>query len=276
MMLFVVTNSYFSGVNDRTSLLSFTKMQLSPAVSASPDDGGNKKSGMSFDSDFAEAISKPLPQWYKEAKLERESLKREIEKNREKILKEFRDTYEVTQDKQQLEREKKWAMIQKRLEEKKLQKNSWLGKVQNLFRKEDSTNSDMDDEETVSEENWEQFLAEEEKQTGLVLPNFFDVFPELQFRWPKWAKRKDGSVIECDTDNDCPVPLSCCAHPIIPGPKFCCSGWGQRMLVKSYIPLEVTADYEPDRDDNVGRNGNGPYGFQQSSCRSSAPFVWGP
>ena len=59
-------------------------------------------------------------------------------------------------------------------------------------------------------EKWEKFWDEDEKQTGFSsLPGFFEVFPELKFKWPNWARRKDGSaVVECETDSDCPaVPI---------------------------------------------------------------------
>jgi len=66
------------------------------------------------------------------------------------------------------------------------------------------------------------------------LPGFFETFPELRFRWPKWMKDQKGRRKPCKTDRDCPFPLACCIHPILPGEKFCCSGWSRPLMVPQY------------------------------------------
>ena len=76
---------------------------------------------------------------------------------------------------------------------------------------------EADEMQLTTKEKWATFWDEEEKQTGFSLPGFFEVFPELKFKWPNWARRKDGSAIQCETDADCPFPQACCPHPIIPG-----------------------------------------------------------
>jgi len=82
----------------------------------------------------------------------------------------------------------------------------------------------------------------EEKDTGFYLPGFFEVFPELRLKWPIWARRKDGSPIECKSDKDCRFPQACCNHPIIPGNKFCCTGLGQRVMERAYVGQEIQGD----------------------------------
>jgi hypothetical protein len=49
-------------------------------------------------------------------------------------------------------------------------------------------------------------------------------------------KDKNGKRKPCKTDNECPFPTTCCSHPILFGEdKFCCSGWGRREMVPSYV-----------------------------------------
>jgi len=74
----------------------------------------------------------------------------------------------------------------------------------------------------------------EKKETKIIIPGFFDVFPELQLKWPEWIK-KNGQRIECKIDKDCKFPEACCHHPIIPGNKFCCRGYKKRTLEPAYI-----------------------------------------
>ena len=79
-------------------------------------------------------------------------------------------------------------------------------------------------------------LEPDNKNTSITLPGFSEVFPEMKFRWPKWLKDKNGRRKPCKTDNQCPFPTTCCSHPILYGEeKYCCSGWGRRELVPSYI-----------------------------------------
>jgi hypothetical protein len=67
----------------------------------------------------------------------------------------------------------------------------------------------------------------------------FQVFPELQLKWPKWSKNKDGKIKKCVVDTDCPFPQACCPHPILPGDKFCCTGFGQRLLIPKSVTQEI-------------------------------------
>ena len=72
------------------------------------------------------------------------------------------------------------------------------------------------------------------KNQSITLPGFFEVFPELRWRWPTWYR---GRRKPCRTDRDCPVPLTCCVYPNIwgvPGEKFCCSGWGRPNYAYAY------------------------------------------
>ena len=177
-------------------------------------------SGVPFDEDFAESISKPLPKWYLDSKTERENIIREVEKNRERIIQEFKAKYEITDELKAQELQERWTKIESRARKS----NNWFDVVKKKFStssKEEteglSSDLEYDEMKLTTKEKWEKFWDEEEKQTGFSLPGFFEVFPELKFKWPNWSRRKDGSAIECETDSDCPFPQACCPHPIIPG-----------------------------------------------------------
>ena len=65
------------------------------------------------------------------------------------------------------------------------------------------------------------------------LPSLTEVFPEIRNIWPRWTL-KNTRRIPCKRDSDCPFPSTCCIHPIFPGNKQCCTGFGQRLPVKKY------------------------------------------
>lgn len=76
----------------------------------------------------------------------------------------------------------------------------------------------------------------EEERPKIQYPGFFEVFPELRMKWPKWSRDKRGNAIPCASDTDCPFPQTCCDHPIIPRErKYCCTGWGQRQMIPAYV-----------------------------------------
>lgn len=200
-----------------------------------------------FDEDFAESISKPLPKWFEDSKTERENIIREVEKNRERILQEFKAKYEISEEEKAKELQERWAKIEARSKRNKKQQSNWIDQVRKFISASAAEESvqELSPEELeatiTTKEKWEKFWVEEEKQTGFSLPGFFEVFPELQFKWPKWSRRKDGSAIDCETDSDCPFPQACCAHPIIPGQQFCCTGWGQRIMTPAYARQEISS-----------------------------------
>jgi len=66
------------------------------------------------------------------------------------------------------------------------------------------------------------------------LPHILEVFPELNLPWPRWTLRNQQRI-PCKKDSDCPFPATCCVHPILPGGKQCCTGFGQRLPVKKYL-----------------------------------------
>lgn len=182
-----------------------------------------------FDSEFADAFAKPLPDWFLEQEVARKKLHQEMEEKSKKMLDEFKAKYILS------EIEK--AEVAKKIRESKKQKRqisqNWLSSI---FKKASTvidSEEDLDNEELTTREKWQIFLREEEKATGFSLPGFFDVFPELKFKWPVWAKR-NGKAIKCEVDGDCQFPQACCSHPIIPGDKFCCTGWGRRIMVPAY------------------------------------------
>jgi hypothetical protein len=204
-----------------------------------------------FDQGFAESISKPLPQWYLEANLERERLMREVEQNRDRILADFRAKYEVSAIEKLAERQKQLASVKERLLQKgKEQRSGWWARLRGRA-KVASTDIEVTAEEVLStKEKWDTFWREEEEQTGFYLPGLLEVFPELNFKWPKWSRRQDGTAVECEADQDCPFPQACCPHPIVPGVSFCCTGWGQRVMIPQYAfqPLRPDAPTDATTD----------------------------
>lgn len=195
---------------------------------------------INFDSDFADMISKPLPEWYKEQKEEEDRVLREEEKNRERILKEFREKYEdISEDQKVTEFDNK------------ISRNMNKGWIESIFSSPSRAGSSSGEEKTTREK-WSDLVAEE-KKIGFNLPSFFEVFPELKLKWPIWSKRKDGSAIKCEKDSDCVFPQACCQHPVLPGEKFCCTGFGRRVLVPAYATIKVLADQSiPQRDSSPG------------------------
>lgn len=165
----------------------------------------------SFDADFAESMSKPLPEWFLEQEALRKKQLIEMEEKSKKMLEEFRAKYIIS------ELEKVQA-ISKVREDKKMKMK------QQLQKKGESVKDEDIDDELTTQEKWDIFFKEEEESTGFRLPGFFEVFPELKLKWPIWAK-KNGKAIKCETDSDCQFPQACCSHPILPGDKFCCTGW---------------------------------------------------
>ena len=165
----------------------------------------------SFDEEFANAISKPLPEWYVKDKQQREAYVKEVEDNRQRAIDEFRRKYESKTSTESVESLQEFG--DKDVDETP-NRNTISGKV---------TPDDL----------------QENKDTGFYLPGFFDVFPELKLQWPKWVRRKNGGAIECETDRDCQFPQACCAHPILPMKKFCCTGYGQRIMEPAYVGQEI-------------------------------------
>ena len=212
------------------------------------DNASTNENKPSFDFDFADAISKPLPEWFQKQREERERYLREIEENRERILREFKEKYEISEQRKAAEREERWQRFKAKLDQKK--KNSRL--FGGLFSKTSSV--EEEEKEETTREKWEKIWAEkeDEEEKEFVLPGFFDVFPELKIQWPKWAKNRNGGLTRCESDRDCPVPQACCPHPIIPGEKFCCTGFGKRILEPAYVPQEALAPRTPDsREDKA-------------------------
>jgi len=282
-------------------------MNLSPSLHPNivSDSSITQSSTIIFDADFAESISKPLPQWFIESNLEREKLMKEIIKNRERIIQEFKLKYELSELEKQKEKEEKLLRIKQRLLEKKLKKSkfntmNWLqqiyyqinsivagtvGGVTTSVEADESddaslieqTRAEIEAEEILStKENWENFWENEQKETGFYLPNFFDVFPELKLKWPTWSKRRDGTAIECETDLDCPFPQACCPHPIIPGQKFCCTGFGNRIMVPAYARQQISSNdignSNDNQDNQSSKGGNDRDNWRPSPDLSESPF----
>lgn len=232
------------------------------SFSSDGDDETNNDKASSFDMDFAEAMSKPLPEWFLEEKKRKEDLMKEVMKNRERILDEFRAKYEITAEEKEKDRKQKDAQLAARRKALAAKKNKggFLAKALGISTKSD----EVVEEDETTRDKWEKFWAEEEETTGFNLPGFFEVFPELKLMWPTWAKRRDGSAIECEVDSDCQFPQACCPHPIIPGDKFCCTGWTQRIMVPAYQRQLIQSDTFRGDDDGMDPPETGGYGLPEN------------
>jgi len=276
-------------------------MNLSPSLHPNIVTSSNniQSSNVIFDADFAESISKPLPQWFIDSNLEREKLMKEIIKNRERIINEFKLKYELSEIEKQKEKDEKLQRIKLRLQEKlkksKISKMNWIQQITNMLKYQmndvtdsmlgavdddaliEQTRAEIEAEEILStKENWENFWENEQKETGFYLPNFFDVFPELKLKWPTWSKRRDGSAIACESDQDCPFPQACCPHPILPGQNFCCTGFGNRIMVPAYARQQISSNNignSNDNQDNQSPKGNNDRdNWRPSPDLSESPF----
>jgi len=66
--------------------------------------------------------------------------------------------------------------------------------------------------------------------------NIINILNDINYEYrlyPRWIKRKNGSLIECKTDEDCLFPTACCNHPFIPF-EYCCNGWNRREMKYAY------------------------------------------
>lgn len=225
-------------------------------------------SSSSFDLNFAESMSKPVPQWYVDSEKNKEKLMVEIEKNRARIVAEFKAKYEISEEEKEKEREKRVDKLRAKMLENNKSENfakKRLGRLDMSSLSAEEIELLREEEENSStKERWET-IWEEKEEEKFRLPGFFEVFPELQIRWPQWSRRKDGSPIQCDTDDDCPFPQACCPHPILPGDKFCCTGWGQRIMTPAYARQEIQSSFEDQKeggaDEDIGPSWGGGGGL---------------
>lgn len=107
-------------------------------------------------------------------------------------------------------------------------------------------------------------LAEKEaqyfgtKSKDSPIKELLNLFPEIKSMVPKFTRRRDGSLISCQADDDCPQPLTCCPGFLSNGERFCCSGWGERVLVPSYQYLTLKNEIPPPEEERW-KDGNRPY-----------------
>lgn len=217
--------------------------------------GGDEDKNPTFDFDFADAMSKPLPDWFQKEREEREKYIKGLEENRERIMKEFKEKYDISERQKAADREAKWQAFKLRNEKKKKNKK-WLT---SLFSPSSIVVEEEEESEETTREKWEQIWdlnsdGEEEKEW--MLPGLLEVFPELNMlKWPIWSKNKNGRVTRCETDSDCPFPQACCPHPILPGDKFCCTGFGSRIMEPAYAPQQISSRGLGDEDARDNEDG---------------------
>jgi hypothetical protein len=190
-------------------------------------------------------MSKPLPDWYILEKEERELFLQELEAQREKIMIAFEEKY----GRKNLEDMKRLGFDEgAELEKKRDSRTTNKGKKSWFEQAVAAVGLGGKEDDTID-------LTEAREDPDFYLPGILEVFPELKnFKWPVWAKKRNGGLVKCETDRDCQVPQACCPHPIIPGDKFCCTGWGNRIMDKQYVGQEVVSN----RDDNYNTRGERP------------------
>jgi hypothetical protein len=106
--------------------------------------------------------------------------------NRERIIAEFKAKYEINEKQKSELREADDRYIEARALKRK--EGSWFKRALGLEVNEmdDYIESGTSEERQKSREKWLKFREEEESATEFRLPGFFEVFPELIFRWPVW------------------------------------------------------------------------------------------
>ena len=174
---------------------------------------------------------------YVEQEDERATYQKKIEEYREKVAEEFRKKFDKDVDVEEcmIVRDKDGNIV-----------NTGGSNVVNGVRR---TRSDELISSAFGSGSKEE--EDEKKATGFYLPGFFEVFPELKFKWPIWARKKDGGAIECESDRDCMFPQACCNHPFFTK-KFCCTGYGQRIMEPAFVEQVIQGDVAMGR--KVGEN----------------------
>ena len=181
---------------------------------------------------FADEFAKPLPNWAEEERKREQVLFEELQEKRERIRAEFERKFTVAEETKRNESSEKWREIEEYKE---------------------FLNSQPGDEDSSTKKEWRKFWKREQEDTGFSLPGLLEVFPELEsvLQWPTWARNRRGNVVMCKKDEDCQFPQACCPHPILPGEKFRCTGWGQRVLVPQYCPQEIVSEQGPRGEEGV-------------------------
>lgn len=80
----------------------------------------------------------------------------------------------------------------------------------------------------------------------LFISNLMNKLNDINVKYrlyPRWIKRKNGSLLECVEDKDCPFPTACCNHPFYPL-QYCCNGWNQRKLEYAYVYNTISSNKE--------------------------------
>ena len=93
----------------------FSATQSVMSMSFSDEDDSVADASPSFDMDFADAMSKPIPEWYIESRKQREKALIEIKQNRQQIIENFKAKYEVTEEQKRKELDAKFDRIRERM-----------------------------------------------------------------------------------------------------------------------------------------------------------------
>ena len=226
------------------------------------DKASQKELNSGFDSEFADSMSKPLPDWYIKENIKKEEYMKEVEENRRRIMEEYKAKYDLSREQKALEISKKWSNIEEKSKLKQAKKleqnNKWYNNIfkKNVVDENTSTTNSNTVTTTSTKEAWEKIWDgnNDDKDTEFYLPGFFEVFPELKLKWPKFSKNRNGKQIKCEYDEDCPFPQTCCPHPIFLNEKFCCTGFGKRALIPQYCPQEIISEQRTNGEKNGNKN----------------------
>lgn len=234
--VYFLTTSYIPHLSQtqrrKNSLLSCIRSSILPVDSSNTDDNN----------DFVNSISKPLPKWFLEQKEIENKILEGYKENRERILKEFKEKYDISEEEKILKRDVLFAEMETRMVKSK--EIPWfkraLGLTKQDLNSESPEEKDASQERLDTKEKWKKLQSEKDEKVSTTFPSFFDLFPELRLKWPIWTKDKNGRVKKCRIDSDCLFPAACCAHPFLEGDNFCCTNWNKRTLEKQYIAQEIS------------------------------------
>jgi hypothetical protein len=132
------------------------------------------------------ALMNTVPQWYKDEQEDESKQMIEQRINRERIIAEFKAKYLINEQQKMELREaddREMEAVAARRKE-----GSWFKRALGLKGNEmdDYIESGTTEERQKSREKWLKFRKEEKSASEFRLPGFFEVFPELVFRWPIW------------------------------------------------------------------------------------------
>lgn len=169
---------------------------------------------------------------------------------------------------------KQWKQIQLKIQTR-LQTRSFIQRL-TLSKEVKEVEEYILNKPTITEKEYKQLLKKEHNIMKQLLQRkdnnndkkkplqeLIDLFPEVKSLIPKYAKKEDGGLVLCTSDEDCPFPLTCCPGFRQTGERFCCSGWGERVMTPAYVMNPLLSDQPTGAKDS---------GYQIKSSQGSCPY----